>query len=373
MYSIVDLHMHVVPGIDDGAPNMGESLKMLKLAEQQGIVDIFCTSHNGYSKEDGENYLYALNKLKDMASQSGINIQLHKGCEILCAGEYINEILYGLEIGAFTTLGNSKYVLTELYPDTRPSEALLIVKKLKNNGYQPIIAHMERNNNITGPMVATLIQSGAMIQVNTNSFADEKDVEIKERARELLKNKYIHFIGSDAHQITHRPPNVLSGVNYILENADKDYAMAILNRNAARLISEKNQQENYFMRNKEDIVNELYSSIKEYGLIMSIHKILGNSAKMNLGFTKNVCDVPIEEISFSVRGYNVLKRCNINTLGEVIDVLNNKKIMSLKNLGEKTAREIKTKIINYGFESLSENDKKAFLLDVVEKNYKGEL
>ena len=183
MYSIVDLHMHVVPGIDDGAPNMGEALKMLKSAEQQGIVDIFCTSHNGYSKEDGENYLYAFNKLKDMASQLGINIQLHKGCEILCAAEYMDEILYGLEIGAFTTLGNSKYVLTELYPDTRPSEALLIVDKLKNNGYQPIIAHMERNNNITGLMVAPLIQSGAMIQVNAHSFVDEKDVEIKERAR----------------------------------------------------------------------------------------------------------------------------------------------------------------------------------------------
>ena len=93
MYSIVDLHMHVVPGVDDGAPNMGEALKMLKLAEQQGIVDIFCTSHNGYSKEDGENYLYAFNKLKDRVSQLGINIRLHKGCEILCAAEYIDEIL----------------------------------------------------------------------------------------------------------------------------------------------------------------------------------------------------------------------------------------------------------------------------------------
>ena len=370
MYSIVDLHMHVVPGIDDGAPNMGEALKMLKLAEQQGIVDLFCTSHNGYSKEDGENYLYAFNKLKDRVSQLGINIRLHKGCEILCAAEYIDEILYGLEIGAFSTLGNSKYVLTELYPDTRPSEALLIVDKLKNNGYQPIIAHMERNNNITGLMVATLIQSGAMIQVNAHSFVDEKDVEIKERARELLKNQYIHFIGSDAHRITHRPPNVLFGVKYILENTDNNYAMSILNGNAARLISENKQYEDYIMRSKEDVVNELYNSIKEYGLIMSIHKIWGNRAKMNLGFTKNVCDVPIEEISFSVRGYNVLKRSNINTLGEVIDVLNDKKIMSLKNLGERTAREIKTKIINYGFNALSEQDKKAFLSEVVELNSK---
>ena len=82
--------------------------------------------------------------------------------------------------------------------------------------------------------------------------------------------------------------------------------MSILNGNVACLISENKQHKDYFMRNKEDVVNELYNLIKEYGLLMSIHKIFGNRAKMNLGFTKNVCDVSIEEISFSVRGYKFL-------------------------------------------------------------------
>lgn len=84
----------------------------------------------------------------------GINIRLHKGCEVLCAGEYMEDIIYGLEIEAFTTLGDSKYVLIELYSDVRPTETLQIIFELKKNGYIPIIAHMERNFNITGIMGA---------------------------------------------------------------------------------------------------------------------------------------------------------------------------------------------------------------------------
>lgn len=228
MKHILDLHMHVVPGIDDGARSIEEAIEMLRISAQQGITDIFCTSHNGYSLEDGERYTEQLAILRDEAKSVGINIQLHRGCEILCAGEYIDDIIYGLNIGAFATLGNSKYVLTEFYSDARPSEALTIIAALTGNGYKPIIAHMERNYNITGIMVNTLIMSGALIQVNAYSFVEEKDEQTKMRARELLKNKYVHFIGSDAHRIDHRPPMMSSGMQYIIENTDNKYAAKIL-------------------------------------------------------------------------------------------------------------------------------------------------
>ena len=235
--TMVDFHMHIVPGVDDGSRSIEESLELLHLSEKQGVTDVFCTSHNGYTQEDGEKYLYAFEKLKDSVKTSGINIRLHKGCEILCAGEYIDEILYGLETGAFHTLGNTNYVLTELYSNTRPSEAIYIIETLKKNGYRPIIAHMERVYNITGLMVSTLIQSGALIQVNAFSLVDETDTEIRWRARELLKNKYVHFIGSDAHRIDYRPPNLVGGKNYILTNAEPKYAMGILRDNFTQLIN----------------------------------------------------------------------------------------------------------------------------------------
>ena len=233
MNGIVDLHMHVVPGIDDGSRSIEESLQMLKLATEQGVTDVFCTSHNGYCQEDGEHYMNAFVQLKNAVTKAKINVQIHKGCEILCAGEYIDDIIYGLDIGAFSTLGNSKCVLTELYPDAKPSEALTIIKALTEHRYKPIIAHMERNYNITSLMVRLLIQSGALIQVNAHSFADDSDTDIRERARNLLRNKYVHFIGSDAHRIDHRPPSLKSGVQYILENADKEYAHSVLSGNSS--------------------------------------------------------------------------------------------------------------------------------------------
>ena len=235
MNGIVDLHMHVVPSIDDGSRSIEESLQMLKCAAEQGVTDVFCTSHNGYCQDDGERYLASFLRLKDAVTEAKINVRIHKGCEILCAGEYIYDIIYGLDIGAFSTLGNSNHVLAELYPDAKPSEALTIVKALTEHGYKPIIAHMERNYNITSLMVRLLIQSGAMIQVNAFSFVDEADGEIRERARALLRNKYVHFVGSDAHRIDHRPPNMLGGIQYILDNVDEKYATEILRGNAKQL------------------------------------------------------------------------------------------------------------------------------------------
>lgn len=236
MKPIVDIHMHIVPGVDDGSRSIRESLIMLELAEKQGITDVFCTSHNGYSEEDGEQYNTSFEALKQKVEQSKLTIRLHKGCEVLCAGEYIDDILYGLEIGAFSTLGKSKCVLTELYSDAKPSEALHIINFFKKNGYVPIIAHMERNYNITGRMVGLLIAAGAMIQVNAFSFVEETDKEIRERAKELLRNRYVHFVGSDSHRIDHRPPVVAQGVQYILENTDEQYSNAILFDNAKELL-----------------------------------------------------------------------------------------------------------------------------------------
>ena len=235
-HEIVDLHMHVVPGYDDGAETMEESLEMLKLAESQGVTDVFCTSHNGYSKEDGDQYRASFDLLEKAVSTANINIRLHKGCEVRCAAEYMDDIIYGLGNGIFETLGNSKYVLAELYPDAKPSEALSVVKILTAHGYRPIIAHMERNYNITGVMVHLLIQSGALIQVNAHSFVEETDADIRDRARELLSNQYIHFVGSDAHRMDYRPPRVIAGVQYILENSNAEYATQIINGNLSLLL-----------------------------------------------------------------------------------------------------------------------------------------
>ena len=114
-YSVIDIHMHVVPNYDDGATNLDESIAMLKMAEEQGVTDVFCTSHNGYTLEDVESYKRHFALLKDRLFQENVNVNLHQGCEILTAGECVDDVLYGVDVGAFPTLGGTKYVLIEFY------------------------------------------------------------------------------------------------------------------------------------------------------------------------------------------------------------------------------------------------------------------
>lgn len=237
---IVDLHAHIVPNIDDGAKSYEESIEMLRALIDKGVTDLFCTSHNGYSIEDGQKYKENYEKLMKLSQEENLNIRLHTGSEILMAGEYIDDILYGLEIGAFYTLGKSNYVLTEFYCDVMDDEAMLIVSKLLDKGYKPIIAHMERNYKLGEDAVRKLIELGALIQVNAFSFVEEADILVKFKVRNLLDKRLIHFIGSDAHGINHRPPNMSLGVQYIIDNVELDYAMDILNRNAKRFFDKKN-------------------------------------------------------------------------------------------------------------------------------------
>ena len=237
---IVDLHAHIVPGIDDGARDIDEAIAMIKMEISQGVTDIFCTSHNGYSLQDGNEYREKFSLLQDAVKRENLNVNLYQGCEVLCASDYIDEIVYGLEIGAFPTLNGTRYVLTELYPDCRPSEALTIVRTLVYNGYEPIIAHMERYVNITGPMVQLLVNYGALIQVNAYSLREESSQARKETARDLLKNNQIHFLGSDAHRLTHRPPNLRSGIEYINKTVDNYYTSDILFNNASKYIFGEN-------------------------------------------------------------------------------------------------------------------------------------
>lgn len=239
-YKVIDIHSHIVPNFDDGSTSLHESWQMLRLYEQQNVTDIFCTSHSGWGIEDyteyKQDYITQFEALRDMCKRGNININVHPGCEILTLPEDIDNMLNAVENGSLVKLGNSNCLLVELFPYVEFDEAELIIKKVLAKGYQPIIAHMERNINLTESMVDKLVKMGALIQINAFSFVDEKDERIKSKARNLLQDKNVHFIGSDAHRITHRPPNLTSGVEYVLANCDKDYASAILCENAKKML-----------------------------------------------------------------------------------------------------------------------------------------
>lgn len=119
---------------------------------------------------------------------------------------------------------------------------------------------------------------------------------------------------------------------------------------------------------KETIVKALMESAREYGVVTTVLQVFGKNIQVNVGFTQSACAAGIEELALSVRSYNALRRADIATLGDLVARLNEGTVRSIRNLGVKSYHEIQLKMLDYGFEQLSDAGKMAFFYDVVENN-----
>lgn len=142
-----------------------------------------------------------------------------------------------LKLVCFLPLGNTKYVLTELYSDVTPDEGKMVVSSMVSAGWKPILAHTERYPALfDGETIEQLIELGAKIQFNIYSLDEENDENLKQRARYLVENRLAHFIGSDAHRINYRAPRYEAGVQYLIEHCDKKYVEELCYKNAKEYI-----------------------------------------------------------------------------------------------------------------------------------------
>ena len=119
---------------------------------------------------------------------------------------------------------------------------------------------------------------------------------------------------------------------------------------------------------KDDVVNELLRSANENGLITTLYGAFGKNINVSIPFSQKACDTSIDELDFSVRANNAMKRASIFTIGEAIDLIADDGLLRVRNLGKKTQNEIKTRILAFGYDRLTEMEKKCFFYDVVDKN-----
>ena len=121
--------------------------------------------------------------------------------------------------------------------------------------------------------------------------------------------------------------------------------------------------------NQNEIVNELLKSANENGLIITLSEVFGRNIKISVPFSQRACETSIDELDFSVRASNAMKRAGIFTIGEVIDLIASEDLTRIRNLGKKTVNEIKTRILLFGYDKLTENEKKRFFYDITDKNF----
>lgn len=226
--------MHVIPGVDDGAENMEMSLVMMARAMEQGISQIIATPHSEvfrYSKEGGK---IIFKRLVDTVAKVCPELKLYLGCEIYCETGIMDEVVEALDSGRYPTMNGTKYVLMEFSQWVYQKNTIPCVEALVKAGYIPIIAHMERYKYLRDNMelVNQFRDLGALIQVNAYSLFDEMDDTIKNWARQLVLERKVDFLGTDAHRTYHRPPSAAMGLDWLYENVEQEYADAIAWSNA---------------------------------------------------------------------------------------------------------------------------------------------
>ena len=198
---MIDFHNHVLPGVDDGAKTMDESIAMLKRAQQQGITDVVNTVHFQHPKMEGKNTDYEFissvkDGLLDEMSKNNININIHLGSEV-----FFNFNLLDILDNKLTTFCNGKYMLIEFNTYQFPKYFEKHLFDLAISGITPIIAHPERYKQIQDDIsiVETLVNAGCLVQVDAGSILNHFGKNCKIAAEIMLKRKMVHVIGSDAH------------------------------------------------------------------------------------------------------------------------------------------------------------------------------
>ena len=121
------------------------------------------------------------------------------------------------------------------------------------------------------------------------------------------------------------------------------------------------------MKQLESVCGFLESANKN-GIVTALYGTFGKCIKVSIPFSRKACDTSIDEIDFSVRAGNSLKRAGVFSVGEVIDLIAEDKLSHIRNLGKKTENEIKTRILAFGYERLSENEKRRLFFDIAKEN-----
>lgn len=237
-------------GIDDGARDLDESLKLMGMDYEQGVRGIFCTNHSDCMSY-GDNYkVYheRFERLRKLAAERYPELRLHKGCEVLCCQDDMPDTIERIRNGMYPTMNGTKYVLAEFDPGWTEgmSEMRHCLKHLLNQGFVPIIAHAERYHSIYDTPLEDVIglkDLGCLVQINLYSVEQDKgtvDSQRKNLANLFLKHHLVDFVGTDTHNLDYKSPEALIGAKAVAEKYGGEYAQAVLWKNVEKLLGVDN-------------------------------------------------------------------------------------------------------------------------------------
>ena len=236
---MLDIHIHIIPGVDDGAQDYDDSIRMAKLALRSGVTAIVATPHsnqtgyfeNFYTSEFSRRF----ERFEEMLRGNRLGLRVLEGQEILASDDIAEKIKDGKLIG----LNHTQYYLIEFPFDSRPEWITDRLKDVIKLGKTPLIAHVERYFCVQydPAYVYDWIRMGCLTQMNKGSVFGKFGKGAQRASVPLLNYELIHCIASDAHSPVQRTPWMGDIQRFLIEKYDRDYAYRMLDANPYRIVT----------------------------------------------------------------------------------------------------------------------------------------
>ena len=229
----IDIHCHILPGLDDGPENVEESLEMVRMANADGTSHIFCTPHvyPGVFDTNAAIIRRARDELRSIVPNS---MELFIGGDVRITPD-LEERLENKEV---PTLDGSPYLLVEFPSQIIPHYSTRLILGLRRKGLIPILTHPERcayfARDFTGLRV--LRRQGCMFQLTAMSLTKDVAKEVRKAAIAMIENGFADFIASDGHSTGHRAPILSKAYNEVVRLFGGDFAETLFFRNPRKIL-----------------------------------------------------------------------------------------------------------------------------------------
>ena len=240
--SMVDIHSHVLPGIDDGADDLATAVAMCRLAAADGCRAIVATPHQRTSHWDNSDRARLEALRAEVAERLDGAIELHLGGEVRVDADFLAELTASDDDGRGPApLAGSRYLLLELDRHHLRVDPADLVHELLVEGWRPIFAHPEFIPALAADvdLVADLAAAGALFQVTAMSLTGEFGRTARQVCHELLDRGLVHFVASDSHGVDHRPPGLSRARRAVAARWGEDTAARLTRDNPLAVIEDR--------------------------------------------------------------------------------------------------------------------------------------
>lgn len=209
---MIDLHCHLLPGIDDGSESPRMSLDMARIAVDDGITHTACTPHiyPGVFPNERADICRRVRLLEEQLKDAGIPLEVTHGADI----QIVSELLHGLRSGRMATINDTRYFLFEPPHFAVPTRFAELIGDVLAAGYVPLITHPERLSWLDEahyPWFVDAAYEGAWIQLTADALVGRFGREAKRWSERFLGDGLVHVLASDGHDVRRRPPVMSAG------------------------------------------------------------------------------------------------------------------------------------------------------------------